>query len=531
MQSNFLQRRFLSDVKSNDETIHKNKFDDAFSQDVVDIETLRGLCLVSGFPKAHRGRGWKILLGVLPPRRGAWEVAEKSLKTMYEELKAAALCVCENQYEGATECERHILQTYSLYRRMPKRSPLAKRERFPSLQAIQQGLSDSDVNDIHPILKVLVQVFETEYEAFWVFVTLWNKHKRVSGGLGTPAPLSGVGHRCRYLSELLGSRNYDLRNALLQVGLSERHYALRWFRTVFADLFKDAPELCMELWDSLLALPVDFSAYVAYELVVSMEDNILQIIKGANKDKHKAARRLRRAFQHPFPVHSEVQTILKKAVAAAPDYMLHENLEHEASGTVNHMQWPVCKLGDRDSTLVRVVQHLLKAHGYRLWFTLDGYYGPRTEHTVENFKTDIGPSKGSPKRVSEKPKMGQSLEDLATSLPTSDLASSLPHSASIPKELGPDSYGVVGPTTWPKLIVDIRTGVKGDAVKALQLALLEIHGYDEVRVDGYYGRRTNKAVIDFQKNKALNMIPIDGWVGPVTWIHLLGHSNASDDVT
>lgn len=75
---------------------------------------------------------------------------------------------------------------------------------------------------------------------------------------------------------------------------------------------------------------------------------------------------------------------------------------------------------------------------------------------------------------------------------------------------------------WPKLIETLALRSKhGFAVKALQTAL-EMHGFPDVRVDGFFGALTHKAVIDFQKNHAANLIEVDGVVGPLTWLHLVG---------
>ncbi|MFF0414720.1 peptidoglycan-binding protein [Kitasatospora sp. NPDC004745] len=77
--------------------------------------------------------------------------------------------------------------------------------------------------------------------------------------------------------------------------------------------------------------------------------------------------------------------------------------------------------------------------------------------------------------------------------------------------------GVVGPDTWSKLIVTVRKGDKGDAVKALQVQL-NAHGAG-LAVDGDFGAGTDSKVRGFQQSAGLN--PIDGIVGPATWGALL----------
>jgi N-acetylmuramoyl-L-alanine amidase CwlA len=55
-------------------------------------------------------------------------------------------------------------------------------------------------------------------------------------------------------------------------------------------------------------------------------------------------------------------------------------------------------------------------------------------------------------------------------------------------------------------------------VKVLQ-TLLKLNGFDPGAADGYFGGKTNAAVVAFQKKKGLDP---DGIVGPLTWAALLG---------
>lgn len=63
----------------------------------------------------------------------------------------------------------------------------------------------------------------------------------------------------------------------------------------------------------------------------------------------------------------------------------------------------------------------------------------------------------------------------------------------------------------------IQNGNKGSRVRMLQ-GLLLAWNYD-IKLDGIFGDRTEKAVRDFQRKYAK---PVDGIVGPITWNELLG---------
>lgn len=64
----------------------------------------------------------------------------------------------------------------------------------------------------------------------------------------------------------------------------------------------------------------------------------------------------------------------------------------------------------------------------------------------------------------------------------------------------------------------LRTGSKGDSVKALQI-LLNGYGYTCGTADGSFGAKTATAVKQFQKARGLKD---DGVCGPKTWAALLG---------
>ncbi|WP_327287466.1 GH25 family lysozyme [Streptomyces sp. NBC_01198] len=125
--------------------------------------------------------------------------------------------------------------------------------------------------------------------------------------------------------------------------------------------------------------------------------------------------------------------------------------------------WPVVSQGTTGHS-VTAVQYLLDAHGSAL--AVDGDFGPATRSAVVAFQS----SKGL----------------------TAD--------------------GVVGPNTWQALIITVKEGDSGSAVKAAQDEL-SAHGHS-VTVDGEFGPATRSAVVAFQSGKGLTA---DGVVGPNTW--------------
>jgi peptidoglycan hydrolase-like protein with peptidoglycan-binding domain len=131
--------------------------------------------------------------------------------------------------------------------------------------------------------------------------------------------------------------------------------------------------------------------------------------------------------------------------------------------------WPLVRRGDREHP-VRTLQHLLRAHGRNV--AVDGIFGAATDAAVRAFQARRG--------------------------------------------LTVD--GIVGPHTWSALIVVLRRGSRGEAVRAVQeeFQFRNLSGDPKkgVQVDGIFGPRTEEAVRGFQGAVG---IAVDGVVGPITW--------------
>lgn len=79
--------------------------------------------------------------------------------------------------------------------------------------------------------------------------------------------------------------------------------------------------------------------------------------------------------------------------------------------------------------------------------------------------------------------------------------------------------GVVGPLTWDKLIVTVRAGSSGEAVRAVQMQLNEKQAAG-LEVNGVFDAATRAAVLRYQQHAGIDD---DGVVGPTTWKNLVWH--------
>jgi murein L,D-transpeptidase YcbB/YkuD len=83
--------------------------------------------------------------------------------------------------------------------------------------------------------------------------------------------------------------------------------------------------------------------------------------------------------------------------------------------------------------------------------------------------------------------------------------------------------GIVGPVTWAALVMQVKEGSQGDAVRGVQeeFQFRNLSGDPSkgLQVDGIFGPATDTAVHGFQHALSLDIpsVAVDGIVGPVTW--------------
>jgi peptidoglycan hydrolase-like protein with peptidoglycan-binding domain len=132
----------------------------------------------------------------------------------------------------------------------------------------------------------------------------------------------------------------------------------------------------------------------------------------------------------------------------------------------NGLTWPVVGRGARGER-VFAIQYLLQNKGYHR-LRADGVFGRGTAKDVRSFQRNHG--------------------------------------------LNPS--GNVGASTWNRLIITVKRGTRGSAVRAVQHNLKYAYGFRYVRVNGIYTRETRAAVTDFQRSSRL---AVTGIVGHRTW--------------
>ena len=138
--------------------------------------------------------------------------------------------------------------------------------------------------------------------------------------------------------------------------------------------------------------------------------------------------------------------------------------------------FPLVRSGARDHP-VRTLQYLLRARNHPV--TVDGIFGAKTDAAVRAFQMD--------------------------------------------KHLAVD--GIVGPNTWSALIITVKRGSQGDAVRGVQEEFVFRAGEpgQGLQIDGIFGPKTEATVRGFQQalHTDIPSVAVDGIVGPVTWQALI----------
>jgi peptidoglycan hydrolase-like protein with peptidoglycan-binding domain len=141
-----------------------------------------------------------------------------------------------------------------------------------------------------------------------------------------------------------------------------------------------------------------------------------------------------------------------------------------AHTTAAPLKWPTTGPGSTGERVV-AIQYLLNQQ-INAKLTVDGIYGTKTTAAVKAFQKKV----------------------------------------KIPSD------GIVGPMTYPKLIIKVIEGNKGDAVAAVQHNLRYSYGFKTLAVDGIFGKATLAAVKSFQ---ARFKVAVTGQVGARTWNALI----------
>uniref|UniRef100_A0A7S3EE67 TBC1 domain family member 7 n=1 Tax=Rhodosorus marinus TaxID=101924 RepID=A0A7S3EE67_9RHOD len=495
---------YLRSLGFEHEKIAKSEVGALFSEDVIPVNQLRKLCLRVGIGSTWRGEVWKIILGVIPPQRAAWDSTSEIRKQSYEQLYEAASLVLTSEERTR---EDGMLAAYSVHQYFLRRASKASSAKlYPSVRTIRSFLLSEEAARARSVLRIMLRVFNTEWESFWCAVKFIQAQRIVAvlKHSGKRLQSWGVAYRVRLLSELLVQKEPQIVKTLHATGLREEDFAKLWLRNCLADALREDDVIA--LWDHLIAAPADFVSHFSLELLKHLEPQI-------NELKHEGKAEILQLLANIPPLQSLEKFTLPAAAATAS--LLDKNTNLDPLLTFD-VEWPLLQYGDR-GVMVKVMQLLLRTKGLGGMFSVDGYYGDRTENALTRLKKQtyeievekqqklsmqsgpnpkISPDDEQPMRVggeltmrdrseawkgARRTRLHGSMDEMAASSLEMDNSPMTKHEldADSPTGVGGveksvwDGERAFGPKLWPTLLPSISAGSRGDDVKALQALLIQ----------------------------------------------------------
>jgi len=427
----------------------------------------------------------------------------------------------------------------------------------PSLATVRQAANHrEDEPAIRAIARELCSIFESNGDAFFCLTRFLDIQNLTTSSAKTGKVIQswGVSHRVRVLTELLQREEPQLHAFFAQQQVNYEEQVKIWFRSYFAESIPSHKRTeVQEIWDRLLCAPADYIVFVGISLLQHLKPRIL----ACTKPSQIVA--LLKSPQPPNQIDRLFSFLGDRKMSADMSVMPFTMLRSVISV---HVRWPVVEFGQK-GPLVRILQYFLRQHGLTSLFSLDGYYGIRTTGAVQRFIQKLCDSKlgeGSAENSSTNTNHEENANDGSSdsvnpldlpgtlsrtfSMTISSISRSVsnPNSHNSSMDLGAmpvlsegsrqmirqcNPKRVTG-LLWPYLVSSYCTkGSRGDVVRAVQTALSSFHNYS-VRVDGVFGQNCLEAVCDFQ-TKHSAACAVDGVVGPITWLHLIGVNESEDD--
>jgi hypothetical protein len=337
------------------------------SKDVVDGRTqdcLRRLAVYPGLPDKERANVWKIFLKLRTPMRETWIFADKQRSEAYDSLLEASHVKDYDEHDD-------VIKVFMFYAAMDgSRAATTHGPTYSPTSVCYPGaaLSSADLESIRAMCAVLKQALEYHYQVFWGLVMLTNQLNRIAvSQSGTVLQRYSVSHRVMAFSKRLAVVDpalYDLLENKL--GILPSAYADKWFRSLFALTFgENRIDAVIRLWDALIASPFELVVHVAVHFVLKMKEPIQAILGWNHEPVQVLATQVLEVLETlPNITKSNLDQILH-TIWHSTDTLFRgstelRDLDHRISFSV---EWPVVRLGAVNSSIVRILQFLLRARG------------------------------------------------------------------------------------------------------------------------------------------------------------------------
>jgi Rab-GTPase-TBC domain len=336
-------------------------------RDVVDGRTqecLRRLAVFPGLPVKERANVWKLFLKLRTPMKETWTFSDKQRREAYDSLLEAS---CVKEYDEHDD----VIKVFMFYAAMDgNRSATAHGPTYSPSSVCYPGsaLSSADLESIRAMCAVLKQALVYDYQVFWGLVMLTNQLNRIAvSQSGTVLQRYSVSHRVMAFSKRLAVVDPDLSHLLEQkLGILPSVYADKWFRSLFALAFGEKRiDAVVRLWDALIASPFELVVHVAVHFVLKMKEPIQAILACNHEPAEVLTTQVVKVLETLPNIDKSTLDEILYTIWQGTDTLFRgstelRDLDHRISFLV---EWPVVKRGTVNSSIVRILQFLLRARG------------------------------------------------------------------------------------------------------------------------------------------------------------------------
>jgi len=229
-----------------------------FSGQVIDLSKLHKFCGMFDLPTNYRPQIWKILLGIFPPHKEAWETVQQQRNEEYQDIKRTVEVI---RFGIPDEVE-----DFSTVSTTEKEHSIEKRTViFTNIYFTRQVYflySDSplfkvDANDLASVARVINRLSDDEADCFWLFSSFINFITQYYPFHEKESTVRNNGTDSTTISRLLEIHDKEVFNHLAHNNITIDQLAYpTWLRDFFVGYFPT--ETVLRIWDRAVGVSGEF---------------------------------------------------------------------------------------------------------------------------------------------------------------------------------------------------------------------------------------------------------------------------------
>jgi hypothetical protein len=218
----------------------KPSLDHELSQNILDTEKLIKLCLWVRIPHDFRFVIWKVLTGVLPPLKDAWDFIQYQQLQEFKDLS-------------------HFMQSSSEF------TPLDLVKMILFSNSIEPHFAES--SHLLPLAAAFIDMCPSNCEAFFIFRALITKlHIPIHGEFHVEKDIQSM-------INLISKHEPEIYQKCTRLSVNFHHLCRFWFQSFFSTILRS--ENLESIWDIVIAGEYPLLCYVGLGLMISVKHRIL----------------------------------------------------------------------------------------------------------------------------------------------------------------------------------------------------------------------------------------------------------------